>query len=53
MRVETAVKALPNVGPATTARLMAQVGINAGRRVGRLTTGQRTRLLTAVAAVRR
>ena len=53
MRVETAVKALPNVGPATTARLMAQVGINAGRRVGGLTTGQRTRLLTAVAAVRR
>ena len=53
MRVETAVKALPNVGPATIARLMAQVGINAGRRVGGLTTGQRTRLLTAVAAVRR
>ena len=51
MRVATVVRALPGIGAATAARLMAQAGIDGGRRVGGLTTGQRERLLAAVVAV--
>jgi len=51
MRVVTVVRALSGIGAATAARLMAQAGIDGGRRVGGLTTGQRERLLAAVAAV--
>ena len=51
MRVATVVRALPGIGAATAARLMREAGIDAARRVGGLTTGQRMRLLAAVAAV--
>ena len=51
MRVATVVRALPGIGAATTRRLMATAGIDGGRRVGALTTGQAARLLAAVAAV--
>lgn len=51
MRVATVVRALPGIGAATAARLMAQAGIDGGRRVGGLTAGQRERLVAAVAVV--
>jgi hypothetical protein len=51
MRVATVVRALSGIGAATAARLMAQAGIDGGRRVGGLTAGQRERLSAAVAAV--
>ena len=51
MRVTAALKTLPGVGEATSALLMTQAGIDAGRRVGGLTAGQRGRLVAAVAAV--
>ena len=51
MRVVTVVRALSGIGAATARRLMATAGIDGGRRVGGLTTGQRQRLLAAVAAV--
>ena len=51
MRVVTIVRALPGIGAATAARLMREAGIDAARRVGGLTTGQRTRLLDAVVAI--
>ena len=51
MRVVTVVRALPGIGAATAARLMREAGIDAGRRAGALTAGQRQRLLAAVAAV--
>jgi len=51
MRVVTVVRALSGVGAATARRLMAAASIDGGRRVGGLTTGQRQRLLAAVAAV--
>ena len=41
MRVVTVVRALPGIGAATAARLMREAGIDAGRRAGALTTGQR------------
>ena len=50
MRVATVVRALPGIGAATAARLMTQASIDAARRVGALTTGQRMRLLAAVDA---
>jgi len=51
--VTTILHALPGIGAATARRLMTQAGIDAARRVGALTTGQRERLVAAVAAVRR
>ena len=51
MRAETLLRALPGIGAATAARLMTQAGIDAARRAGALTAGQRTRLLAAVVAV--
>ena len=51
MRVVAALKALPGIGAATAARLLREAGIDSGRRAGGLTTGQRERLLDAVAAV--
>ena len=51
MRVVTVVRALPGIGAATAARLMAQAGIDGGHRVGGLTAGQRERLVAAVAVV--
>jgi hypothetical protein len=51
MRVATVVRALPGIGAATAARLMAQANIDDGRRVGGLTAGQRERLAAAVAVV--
>ena len=50
MRVVTVVRALPGIGAATAARLMREVGIDAGRRAGGLTTGQAARLLAAADA---
>ncbi len=51
MRTDTLLRALPGIGGATAARLMREAGIDAGRRVGGLTAGQRERLVAAVAAV--
>jgi len=50
MRVVTVVRALPGIGAATAARLLREAGIDAARRVGALTTGQRERLVAAVDA---
>ena len=52
MRVVTVVRALSGIGAATAARLMREAAIDAARRIGGLTTGQRTRLLDAVVAIR-
>ena len=41
MRVVTVVRALPGIGAATAARLLREPGIDAARRVGALTKGQR------------
>ena len=49
MRVVTALKAMADIGAATAARLMREAGIDAGRRAGALTAGQRERLVAAVA----
>ncbi len=51
MRTDTLLRALPGIGGATAARLMREAGIDAGRRAGALTAGQRERLVAAVAAV--
>ena len=51
MRTETLLRALPRVGGATAARLLATAGIDITRRAGGITTAQRARLLDAVAAV--
>ena len=50
MRVVTVVRALPGIGAATAARLLREAGIDAARRAGALTTGQRQRLLAAADA---
>jgi hypothetical protein len=50
MRTETLLRALPGIGGATAARLLAEAGIGPGRRAGALTAGQRERLLAAVDA---
>ena len=49
MRVVTVVRALPGIGAATAARLLREAGIDAARRAGALTTGQRQRLLAPAA----
>ena len=49
MRTDTLLRALPGIGGATAARLMREAGIDAGRRAGALTAGQRERLVAAVA----
>ena len=51
MRTETLLRALPGIGAATAGRLLREAGIDPARRAGGLTTGQRERLLDAVAAV--
>jgi hypothetical protein len=51
MRTETLLRALQGIGPATAARLLRETGIDAARRAGALTAGQRERLLDAVSAV--
>ena len=48
MRVVTVARALPGIGGATARRLMREAGIDAGRRAGALTAGQRERLVAAV-----
>lgn len=47
MRTETLLRALPGIGAATAGRLMTAAGIDRGRRVGGLSTGQRERLVAA------
>ena len=49
MRADTLLRALPGIGGATAVRLMREAGIDAGRRAGALTAGQRERLVAAVA----
>ena len=44
MRTDTLLRALPGIGGATATRLMREAGIDAGRRAGALTAGQRERL---------
>jgi hypothetical protein len=47
-RVLQVLRALPGYGPAKVAALMSASGVDEKRRVGGLTTGQRTKLLEAV-----
>ena len=51
MRVITLLRAIPGVGAAKARQMMLEAGIDAPRRAGALTAGQRERLVAAVAAV--